>query len=140
MLCTVGGPHSDEDRNNPRNQAEVVAEQFLEMGLPPAQVYVVPSGDPMRDRTYTSAKVLRGWFLERGGLPAGLNVVTEGAHSRRSRLLFEKAFGSKVAVGVISIPYSNFDAKQWWRYSEGVREVLGEGLAYLYARLLFWPD
>ncbi|MES2474710.1 MAG: ElyC/SanA/YdcF family protein [Verrucomicrobiota bacterium] len=140
MLCTVGGPFPGEESNSPRNYAVVVADQFLEMGLPQAQVHAVPSGDPLRDRTYSSARVLRDWFLKRGQLPAALNVVTVGAHSRRSRLLFEKAFGSTVSVGVISMPIPDYDATHWWKYSEGVRDVLSEGAAYLYARLLFWPD
>ncbi len=140
MICTVGGPFPGEADDSPKNHALIVADQFLEMGFPPAQVFAVPSGEPQRDRTYTSARVLRDWFVERGGLPTALNVVTEGAHSRRSRLLFEEAFGDTVTVGVISIPVHTYDASHWWRYSEGVKEVISEGAAYLYARFLFNPD
>jgi hypothetical protein len=32
-----------------------------------------------------------------------------------------------------------FDPDHWWKTSAGVRGVIGEGLAYLYARLLFHP-
>ena len=66
-----------------------------------------------------------------------VNVVTEGPHARRSRLLFEKAFGKDVQVGVMSIPSPNYDHKHWWRTSEGVRTMISEVLAYGYARLLF---
>jgi hypothetical protein len=140
MICTVGGSAPGLAFDSLKNDAVIVADQFLEMGLPPAQVFAVPSGEPQRDRTYTSASVLRDWFLKRGGLPKALNVVTVGPHSRRSRLLFEKAFGGTVAVGVISMPAATYDASHWWRYSEGVKEVLSEGAAYLYARFLFDPD
>jgi hypothetical protein len=137
MLCTVGGPQPGEPLDSPKNDAVVVADQFLEMGIPADKVHAVPSGAPERDRTFTSAAVLRRWFGQRGGVPAGLNVVTQGAHSRRSRLLFEAAFGDEVEVGVISIPNPDYDATQWWNYSEGVKDVLSEGAAYLYARFLF---
>jgi uncharacterized SAM-binding protein YcdF (DUF218 family) len=137
MLCTVGGPHPGEPPDSPRNDAVVVADQFLEMGIPADKVHAVPSGAPERDRTFTSASALRRWFEERGGLPASLNVVTQGAHSRRSRLLFEMAFGETVEVGVISIPNPDYDVTQWWNFSEGVKDVLSEGAAYLYARFLF---
>ncbi len=139
MICTVGGWSPGEPHDLLKNDAMIVADQLMEMGLPPAQIFAVPSGDPQRDRTYTSARVLRNWFQDRGGLPAALNVVTEGAHSRRSQLLFEEAFGGTVAVGVISVPVRSYDVRHWWRYSEGVKEVLSEGAAYLYARFLFRP-
>jgi len=64
-----------------------------------------------------------------------INVVTEDAHARRTRLLFQKALGNDVRVGIISIPNPDYDAKHWWRYSEGVREVIGEGIAYTYAKV-----
>jgi hypothetical protein len=140
MICTVGGSPPGDAYDSQTNDAVIVADQFLEIGLPSAQIFAVPSGDPQRDRTYTSATVLRDWFLERGGVPAALNVVTEGAHSRRSRLLFEEAFGDTVEVGVISIPVHSYDATHWWRYSEGVKEMLSEGAAYFYARFLFRPE
>ncbi|RYY54021.1 MAG: hypothetical protein EOO05_20620 [Chitinophagaceae bacterium] len=42
--------------------------------------------------------------------------------------------------GLLSIPDREYDAGHWWRYSEGVKEVLSEGAAYLYARFLFYPE
>jgi hypothetical protein len=37
------------------------------------------------------------------------------------------------------VPNPDYDAKHWWQYSEGVRDVLSEGVAYLYAKFFFWP-
>ena len=67
-------------------------------------------------------------------------MVTEDLHARRTRLLFQKALGDKVDVGVIGIPNPDYDAKHWWRYSDGVREVIGESIAYVYAKLFFHPS
>ena len=66
--------------------------------------------------------------------------MTEDSHARRTRLLFQKALGNDVTGGIISIPNPDYDAKHRWRYSEGVREVIGEGIAYIYAKLLFYPS
>ncbi len=68
-----------------------------------------------------------------------INIVTEGAHARRSGLLFEKALGRQVDVGVISVPSPDFDAGHWWHYSQGLEDVVQEGLGYLYAKLFFYP-
>ena len=43
-------------------------------------------------------------------------------------------------VGVIGIPSPDYDAKRWWRYSDGVREVIGESIAYVYAKVFFRPS
>ena len=69
----------------------------------------------------------------------GINVVTEDVHARRTRLLFQEALGPDVKVGIIAVPSPEYEARHWWRYSEGVREVIGESIAYVYARFLFWP-
>jgi len=68
-----------------------------------------------------------------------INVLTEDAHARRTWLLFQEALGPGVAVGIISVPDPDYDANHWWRSSDGVREVLDEGIAYGYARFFFWP-
>lgn len=142
MLCTVGGIERSRgnDAPNSTTSSQITANQFLEMGLPESVVFVVESGDPERDRTYTSAVALRDWFVTQGIAVDSLNVVTEGVHSRRSRLMFQKAFGDAVKIGVISVPDGEYDPRYWWRYSEGVKEVISESAAYLYARFLFHPE
>ena len=67
------------------------------------------------------------------------NVLTLGVHARRSRLLFRKAFGSDLPIGVIAVQNREYDPVRWWSSSEGAKEVISEGVAYLYARFFFSP-
>jgi hypothetical protein len=53
-------------------------------------------------------------------------------------LLFQKAFGDTVTVGIIAVPNPDYDARHWWRYSDGVRDVADEGIAYVYAKFFFY--
>ena len=46
---------------------------------------------------------------------------------------------NRLLVQVIRNPFTPFDAAHWWRSSEGVREILGESIAYLYAKFIFHP-
>jgi hypothetical protein len=39
-----------------------------------------------------------------------------------------------------SVSNPDYNPKQWWRYSDGVREVIGESIAYIYAKFLFYPS
>ena len=60
-------------------------------------------------------------------------------HARRTRLLFQKALGKDVQVGIIAVANVDYPANRWWHYSQGLKDVVSEFAAYLYARLLFFP-
>jgi hypothetical protein len=101
---------------------------------------LVPSPSRKRDRTFTEAVALKEWFEKSDGLsPSSFNLLTVATHARRSRLLFQKAFGREVDIGVIALPPVDYPANRWWHYSAGVKEVLSEAISYLYVRLFFWP-
>src|SRR4029077_9061698 len=141
-VFTTGGPVVGIGHyvNDYQTSASVGADLLKNAGVPPESVQMVPSRVMDRDRTYGSAVALREWFREHNMAVQSLNVLTEDTHARRTRLLFEKALGKDIAVGVISVPNSDYDAGRWWWYSEGVKDVLMEGVAYLYAKFLFWPS
>jgi hypothetical protein len=42
-------------------------------------------------------------------------------------------------MGVIAAPDQTYDQDHWWRSSNGVRTVLSELIAYLYAVIFFHP-
>lgn len=141
-VYTTGGPVAGAGGyvNDFNTSASVGAELMVKVGLAPGLVRMVPSRISGRDRTYSSALKLREYFETNGLAVKSFNVLTEDAHARRTRMLFQKAFGPGVAVGVVSVPDPDYDPKHWWRYSEGVREVLGESIAWGYAALLFHPE
>jgi hypothetical protein len=109
------------------------------LGVNPDLITPVPARIKYRNRTFQSAVALRKWIEENHVPMTSFNLVTLGAHSRRSRLLFEEAFDGKARVGIISVEDREYDPKRWWKYSEGVREVIGEGVGYVYARFFFHP-
>jgi uncharacterized SAM-binding protein YcdF (DUF218 family) len=125
--------------NDQQTSASVAAQLLVKTGLSGELVQMVPSRINGRDRTYSSAVALRKWFQEHDVPVRSFNIVTEDVHARRSRLLFQKAFGEAVNVGVIAVPNPDYDAKHWWRYSEGIKDVISEASAYIYAKLFFYP-
>ena len=122
-----------------KNYAHIGAATLVKLGMSTNDVQAVPTGRTRRDRTYAMALSLKNWMREHDMAPTKVNLITGGPHARRSRLLFEKAFGKGVTVGVIAVPSEDYDDKHWWHYSQGVRAVINETLAYAYARLLFYP-
>ncbi len=140
-IFTTGGPVVGKGGyvNDFQTEASVGAEQLKKQGILGEVLQMVPTRVMGRDRTYSSAVALDEWFRRHGVPVQSINVVTEGAHARRSRLLFEKALGRQMDVGVISVPSPDFDAAHWWHYSQGLEDAVQEGLGYLYAKFFFYP-
>ncbi len=138
LLLVTGGPMEQGHmlaRYN--NFAELAAAILEQLGLDRRMIRVIPAPNVIRDRTYASAVALKDW-LNQASLPIkAINLISLSTHARRSRLLFEKALGPGIAIGVIAIPDSRYDSRAWWKSSLGVRSTLDELIAYLYARLLF---
>lgn len=143
MVFTTGGPENGSGGyiNDFNTSASVGAESLTQrFGLPADRVQMVPSRVVSRDRTYSSALALRAWFQAHRLQPHSINVLTEDAHARRTQLLFARALGPDISVGIISVPNPDYDSRHWWRYSEGVEEVIDEAIGYIYAKFFFHPS
>ena len=68
-----------------------------------------------------------------------IHLVTTGPHGRRSRLLFQRALGKDYEVGITCLEDSGYEPDHWYAYSQGVRKVIGELIAYTYAKFQFLP-
>jgi len=140
-LFTTGGPTIGKGGyiNDYYTSASVGAELLKKAGIPPEAVQMVPSKVMERDRTYSSAVALGKWLNDHHLRVTAVNIITESCHASRTRLLFQKALGPDVTIGTIAISNPDYDATHWWRYSEGVEEVIGETIAYIYAKFFFYP-
>ena len=137
-ILTSGSLVEDEwDARAQVTYADWGAAKLRRLGLSRDLVTAVPCLVEKRDRTFFSALAIKKWLQTNRITIDRLDVLTIGPHARRTRLLYEKAFGPGVMIGIIAAPASDYDSRQWWRSSEGVREVVGEGVAYVYARFFF---
>jgi uncharacterized SAM-binding protein YcdF (DUF218 family) len=141
-VFTTGGPVEGTGgyTNDFMTSASVGADLLKKAGVPEQSLQMVPSRVMDRDRTYGSAVALRNWFRDHNMVVSGINVVTEDVHARRTRLLFQKALGKNVRVGIIAVANADYPANAWWHYSQGLKTVVSEFAAYLYARFLFFPS
>lgn len=136
-VCVTGGPiHRGAPLLDYTTFAELGTAILIKLGLNKHDVQPVPSAWVHRDRTYAEAVALSQWMRDRGVKSKAIHLITDGPHARRSRLLFQRALGSGVTVGVTAVPSREYDPEHWWQSSAGVRDVVGEALAYGYA--LFW--
>ena len=121
-----------------KNFAELAAATFIALGFDQNQLVAVPGPNVVRNRTAASATALRQWLASSDLKVDSINLYSYDVHARRSWLIFKQALASEIQVGVIAAKPLSYDPKHWWVSSEGVRSIISEAIAYLYARLIDW--
>jgi DUF218 domain len=136
-MITTGGPlwHGSYLKEY-RDYSHLAKASLLAMGMKDEDVIAVPAPDVKRDRTFHSALALRRWILENDMQVKIMNLASLGPHTRRSTILFQKAFEDEVNIGSIAIEPEDYDPKKWYTSSEGVRSTINELIAYFYVLLL----
>ena len=140
LLVTVGGKYTTgHPMAQYKSEADWTASRLNAQGVLLGKIIPIAiTIYPMKDRTYHKALAVKKGLNKAGFSQASIDVVSSGVHARRTWLLFEKAFPS-VDVGIISITPNSYDTSRWWLFSEGVRSIISESTAYLYARFIFSP-
>jgi hypothetical protein len=117
--------------------ADVGATTLRKLGIDSTVIAVVPSVFVQKDRTYEEGVALKKWLTQHEPSVKSITLFSHGCHSRRSQLLYMKALGKGYKVGIVACPSRDYDSRRWWHYSNGVRAVADEALAYVYALLFF---
>ncbi|MGB7445181.1 MAG: ElyC/SanA/YdcF family protein [Coleofasciculaceae cyanobacterium] len=121
-----------------KNSAELSAATLVTLGFNPDKLVAVPGPEVMRNRTFASAQALRQWIDKSDLKIQSINLYSLDVHTRRSWLVFRKVLAPDIKVGVIAVQPLTYEPKRWWIYSEGVRSIIGETIAYIYARFVDW--
>ena len=121
-----------------KNFAEIAAATLKKMGLEEEKITIIPSPEVRRDRTYASAVAFRQWLETTDIKPRGINIVSESTHARRSWLIYKRVVADRIKVGIIAMPPTTYNPQRWWMYSAGVRAVINETVAYIYASIVSW--
>ena len=137
-LVTVGSTvQGNEETPDRESSAVLAARRLRELGVDEPLIVVLLVPSMSLHRTYASALALKDWFAMSKTEPRGVNVFTLGAHARKSLVLFKRALGPTINVGVIAGTEDTFDPKRWWMSPTGVYVIARKTLGYLYAVL--WP-
>jgi len=102
---------------------------LLDLGIPEQAII---RSDSEMDNTWEEALWVRKEVIDRG--LKSIILVTSPTHSRRAWLTFRKIFeGSDVRILSFSSPYSGFNAGEWWKEREYLKDVLLE-----YEKLIYY--
>jgi len=137
-LVTVGEP-AGEGEGTPvqESSAELAAGRLRELGVDENLIVVLPVPKMTLHRTYGSALTVRNWLSRSKTEATGVNVFTLGPHARKSLVLFERALGPGIPVGVIAGTDDTYSPSRWWLSARGIHVITRKTLGYLYA--VIWP-
>ena len=123
-----------------KTSGELSAAILKKFGIGEKEIVPIIPKPVERDRTFASALAVKNWLAQNNIQPKGINLFSMGPHSRRSWMLYKEAIGEEIPVGIIACENREYDPKRWWKTSSGVRIVLDETIAYIYAKLVFDPE
>jgi hypothetical protein len=119
-----------------RDHAHLAKATLMAMGMDEHDIIAVDAPDVKRDRTYHSALALKKWMEVNKAEAKQLDLASLGPHTRRSSILFQKAFGEGYEIGSIALLPEDYEPEEWYSSSEGVRTTINELIAYVYVVLL----
>ncbi|ACK73500.1 conserved hypothetical protein [Gloeothece citriformis PCC 7424] len=139
LIITTGSPLGRGSfLRDYKNYAELTAATLMALGIPKNKIIPIPTPVVNRDRTAASVEALKDWITQSNLNIKAVNIYTYDVHSRRSWFVYKKMLNPKIQVGAIAHP-GDYNTQQWWTSSLGVKSVLSETIAYLYARF-FWKN
>ena len=134
LIFTTGGP---VDRGSYlaeyKNFAEIAAATLKKLDVQEEKLVVVPTPRVERDRTHASAVTFRQLLTDSNYQLESINLFTNDAHARRSWLIFKQVLAPQIKVGIITAKTQGYNPKKWWVSSAGVRTIISETIAYIYA-------
>ncbi|UKO99795.1 ElyC/SanA/YdcF family protein [Nostoc sp. UHCC 0870] len=134
MIITTGGDLGKGTYlTDYKNFAEVSAATLKKIGVDEQKIFTVPAPPVLKDRSYISVVEFRKWITRSNLQIKAINLVSWDAHARRSWLFFKKVLSPEIKVGIIASKSQGYDPERWWTSSEGVRTLINELIAYIYA-------
>ena len=138
LLITVGGPIGDVEGSVGQPSAAILAAgELQELGVDNCLIVALTAPTAVQHRTYTGALTLKDWLRESEPQTKAVNIFTIGPHARKSLVLFRKALGPHIDVGVIAGTDDDYNPDYWWMSIQGNYVISRKLLGYLYA--VTWP-
>ena len=112
-VVASGGPIVDgwrEGRSWP-TYADRAADYLRRHGVTSIPVVAVAAPEALQDRTFRSAVVVRDWLRRQDDKLDAVDLFSGSVHARRSRLVFQMAFGPEVDVGIIAAAPRRYRAR-----------------------------
>lgn len=121
-----------------KNIAELAAATLRALNFDQNKLVAVPASKVAINRTAATAITVRQWLADSAWKVTSINLQSFDVHTRRSWLIYKQVFAPDIKVGVISVNSHDYNPDKWWTHSQGVRLIISETIAYIYAKIFSW--
>ncbi len=140
-VVTSGASSEDwRDGEARPTHADRAADYLRRHGVTRIPVFAAAASATATDRTFRSALAVRDWMRGQGISTDVIDLYSGGVHARRSRRLYQMAFGPDAEVGILAARPRHYSIERWWSTSEGTKSVLDEAISLVWTTCFFWPS
>ncbi len=135
-IVAIGRPlKGDNSGKIEQTYAHRCKNKLISFGVPAENVKSVPVWQIKEDRTFTTAKAFNAWLQESQPHVKRVDVFTASVHGRKSWLLYRRALGDSIHVGIISATTEMSKNTYWFTSTRMTYLVLRNTLGYINALL-----
>jgi hypothetical protein len=140
-IFVVGDSQSSGSQGKSADDVERIMDTLIQLDIAPSLITGVPVPPKKWHKTWSQALTFRN-YIARSNYPIkAVNVFTLGVHARKSQLLYQRAVGPDIQVGVISVTHYGRSSGHWWLTIGGIYGVAKNSVAYVDALLqTVWGD
>ncbi|NOQ17289.1 MAG: hypothetical protein GQ581_09535 [Methyloprofundus sp.] len=139
ILITTGGLIKGKYKIKHKTYAESAAAYLRKNGLNKIQIKSLPAPDSAQNRTFLSAVIVRDWMQQQKTPKTKINIISQGVHARRTKFLYQIAFGEQYQIGIIAAKPVGYQLANWWQSSIGAKAVLTELIGLTWVKCCFYP-
>jgi hypothetical protein len=107
------------------SNAEIARDRLIALGVDSLTITAVSAERVRINRTLTSALEFRKWLKTTDEDIHGINIISQGSHSRRTWMTYNKVLDEKYKIGIISLPDTHSQNGSKRMIFKTLRETLG---------------
>ncbi len=137
VLQKKGHTYQNPQSTNYHSMAAIGANKLVNLGISKEEVIALPSPLSNRNKTYLSAYTINEWLSSSQHSGQDINIISEGIHSRRSYILYQRALKKQnINIGILP---ANVEGEQYRGNTLTDKDIIRELIGSFYYRFLFRP-
>jgi len=139
MIITTGGMIKKSNTTKHKTYADFAAAYLRNNGLNNANIKILPTPESAQNRTFLSAVIVRDWLQKQNIKIKKINLYSQGVHARRTKALYEMAFGDQYKIGINAGKTTEYKLGNWWKSSAAAKAVITETIGLIWVKCCFYP-
>jgi len=119
-----------------KTYADFAAAYLRNNGLNSTNIKSLPTPESGR---FLSAVIVRDWLQKQNIKIKKINLYSQGVHARRTKALYEMAFGDQYKIGINAGKTTEYKLGNWWKSSTAAKAVITETIGLIWVKCCFYP-